>query len=89
MPSLDIYCFGMVVLFLFSEKNWWRDTPPRSPDMVEREQQVNTLIAEMEGTVILQRIAQQLRAMLDRDPKRRPQNADDCLFELLPEYRDI
>ena len=88
LPSLDIYSFGMVVIFLFSEKNWWPGSPPRSPDITAREQQVNTMIGEMEGMVALQGIAQQVSAMLHPDAKRRPKEVTDCSFKLNPTYHD-
>ena len=91
MPSLDIYSFGMVVLFLFAEKNWW-DIPNRSSPntthslrIKHRETQMNNMITELRGRDILQKIAQQLYMMLDRDPERRP-SAKECVFELGTTY---
>merc|ERR1719362_1063909 len=80
MPSLDIYSFGMVVLFLFLERNLWHSLP--SLDIAERKRQLNALVTQMEGIAILQGIGEQVRAMLDPDPTRRPTEATDCLFEL-------
>ena len=88
--SLDIYSFGMVVLFLFSERNHWKSSPTSSPtDIAAREQQVNTLVANMESRVGLQEIAQQVRAMLNSDPTCRPTEATDCSFELLSTHQDV
>ena len=82
LPSLDIYSFGMVVLFLFVEKNWWDNALPRSPDIAVRDQQVNSLVEDMEGVAVLAGIARQVRAMLDPNPSCRPQEVTECSFNL-------
>ena len=94
-PSLDIYSFGMVVLFLFSEKYWWNSgpKPPRSPDKNQialRSTQIDLLIAEMAGIEVLQNIAQQIQKMLHDDPKQRP-DASSCRgsFTLCKGYHEV
>ena len=82
LPSLDIYSFGMVVLYLFTERNWWDNALPRSPDITERNQQVSSLVADVEGVAVLEGIGQQLRAMLDPNPRCRPQEVTECFFDL-------
>ena len=85
-PKLDIYSFGMVVMFLFLEKTWWNGLrSPRSLDIAAREQQVNTQLAQLERILVLGAIAKQVCAMLDPDPKDRP-DAAQCSFELRPPY---
>ena len=84
MPSLDIYSFGMVVLFLFSEQTWWRNSN-RSLNIKLRQSQVKVIITEIEGLQVLQKIAKQLRQMLHPNPKRRP-DAKGCVFELSESY---
>ena len=81
MPSLDIYSFGMVVLFLFAEKTWWDPNATHSLCIKHRETQMNNMITELCTRDVLQKIAQQLYVMLDRDPERRP-SAKECVFEL-------
>ena len=89
MPSLDIYSFGMVLLFLFSGKDWYSGSTPAAANIEEeREKQVQTMLANMEGLVVLEKIAQQIRKMLNPDPKSRPQKATDCSFELCQPYHD-
>ena len=50
---------------------------------------MNALVADMEGIEVLKGIAGQVRAMLDPDPKRRPTEATDCLFELHSTHHDV
>ena len=88
MPSLDIYSFGMVLLFLFSGQNWWTGSAPRSPNIADRETQVQTMLTNMEGRLVLEKIAQQIRKMLDPNPKCRPRQASDCSFELRQSYHE-
>ena len=93
MPSLDVYSFGLVVLFLFSERNWWGNAnqssrkPPQLPSIGEREHRVKVMLRELEGLQPLQKIAQQIRRMLGCEPKKRPA-ALDCVFELCEAYHD-
>ena len=90
-PSLDIFSFGMVALFLFSERSWWGNAdqssskPSQSLTIESRERCVRVLIAEIEGLSVLQKIARQICEMVDADAKRRPE-AKDCSFELCAEY---
>ena len=86
-PSLDIYCFGMVALFIFTEKNWWanlaRPLPkvPTADDISSRQKQVKAMIVSMERSdSFFQTIGQQIREMLNHNPKNRP-HARDCVFE--------
>ena len=86
-PSLDIYCFGMVALFIFTEKNWWanlaRPLPkvPTADDISSRQKQAKAMIVSMERSdCFFQTIGQQIRGMLNHNPKNRP-HARDCVFE--------
>ena len=91
MPSLDVYSFGMVVLFLFSEKNWWEHSNRSSTktrqtiSIGQREERVKVIVTELEARDALHQIAQQLRIMLHRDPTQRP-SAKECVFELGETY---
>ena len=90
VTSLDIYSFGMVALFLFSERNYWSSvSAPKSPDIPAREQRVEALIQNIERKAGLQEIAQQMREMLDSDPTLRPTEATDCFFEVHPTHQDV
>ena len=73
-------------MFLFLEKTWWNGLrSPRSLDIAAREQQVNTQLAQLERILVLGAIAKQVCAMLDPDPKDRP-DAAQCSFELRPPH---
>ena len=79
-PSLDIYSFGLVVLFLFAEKVWWDRSERRSANLKARGRLISAMLTELEGMAGLYGIAREVRRMLDRDPRRRP-SAAECVFD--------
>ena len=88
LPSLDVYSMGLVVLFLFSEKDWWDKSDLRTSRLSVREHRISLLLSDLARESRLRGIVEQVKQMLDPNPGGRP-SAMDCSFELEPEFHDV